>query len=126
RKEDEGGSDQMFPGGNTTIARLMLKSLLPAAINGAATVEGVSRGTVNFAALEVAENQSRVRLSSTVVSVKHDGEASKAKSISVIYEKGGKLYQLRARSAVMAGGSWTTQHIVRDLPASHRQAYGHF
>jgi spermidine dehydrogenase len=126
RKEDEGGSDQMFPGGNTTIARLMLKSLLPAAVNGPASVEGVSRGTVNFAALDAAENQSRVRLSSTVVSVKHVGEASNAKSISVIYQKDGKLYRVQARSAVMAGGSWTTKHIVRDLPASHRQAYGQF
>jgi len=124
-KEDEGGSDQMFPGGNATIARLMLKSLLPRAINGTATVEGVTRGAVNFAALD-AEGQSRVRLSSTVVSVKHDGEAGKANSISVIYQKDGKLYRVRARSAVMAGGSWTTKHIVRDLPDSHRQAYGQF
>src|SRR5678815_2300793 len=124
-KEDEGGSDQMFPGGNATIARLMLKSLLPRAINGTATVEGVTRGAVNFAALD-AEGQSRVRLSSTVVSVKHDGEAGKANSISVIYQKDGKLYRVRARSAVMAGGSWTTKHIVRDLPDSHQAAYSRF
>jgi spermidine dehydrogenase len=26
----------------------------------------------------------------------------------------------------MAGGSWTTKHIVRDLPAAHRSAYGQF
>jgi len=26
----------------------------------------------------------------------------------------------------MAGGSWTTKHIVRDLPDSHQQAYGQF
>jgi len=125
-KEDEGGGDQMFPGGNTTIARLMLKSLLPAAINGPATLEGVSRGAVNFSALDAAESQSRVRVSSTVVSVKHDGEAGKANSISIIYQKEGKLYRVQARSAVMAGGSWTTKHIVRDLPDSHRQAYGQF
>jgi len=125
-KEDEGGSDQMFPGGNTTIARLMLKNLIPTAINGAATVEGVSRGAVNFAALDTAETKSRVRLSSTVVSVKHDGEARKANSISVIYLKDGTLYRVQARSAVMAGGSWTTKHIVRDLPDSHQQAYREF
>src|SRR4029077_19902039 len=39
--EEQGGSDQMFPGGNTTIARLMLKSLIPSAINGPDSVEGV-------------------------------------------------------------------------------------
>ena len=26
----------------------------------------------------------------------------------------------------MAGGSWTTRHIVRDLPAAHRDAYAQF
>ena len=26
----------------------------------------------------------------------------------------------------MAGGSWTTRHIVRDLPASHQEAYAQF
>jgi len=26
----------------------------------------------------------------------------------------------------MAGGSWTTKHIVHDLPASHREAYAQF
>jgi spermidine dehydrogenase len=26
----------------------------------------------------------------------------------------------------MAGGSWTTKHVVRDLPAAHREAYAQF
>ena len=26
----------------------------------------------------------------------------------------------------MAGGSWTSKHIVRDLPAAHRDAYAQF
>ena len=125
-KEDEGGSDQMFPGGNTTIARLMLKSLLATAINGPATVEGVNRGTVNFAALDAPQNQSRVRLAATAVSVKHAGDGRKSDSITIIYLRDGKLYRIRARSAVMAGGGWTTKHIVRDLPDSHQQAYKQF
>src|SRR6266571_7627316 len=34
--------------------------------------------------------------------------------------------RVKARAAVMAGGSWTTKHIVKDLPATHRDAYGQF
>src|SRR5262249_26371224 len=41
-----GGGDQMFPGGNTTIARLMLKSLLPSAIDGEHSVDAVTRNRV--------------------------------------------------------------------------------
>jgi spermidine dehydrogenase len=124
--EEKGGSDQMFPGGNTTIARLMLKSLIPNAIPGPDTVEGVCQNRVNFTALDVPGTTSRIRLSSTVIHVQHDGEPSRAESVTVIYLRSGKLYRLKARSVVMAGGCWTTKHIVKDLLESHRKAYAQF
>jgi spermidine dehydrogenase len=124
--EVDGGSDQMFPGGNATIARLMLKSLIRSAIDAPQSVEGVCRNRVNFAELDVAGAPARIRLSSTVVHVEHDGEASKAKLVSIVYSKKGKLYRVKARSAVMAGGCWTTKHIVKDLPETHRLAYEQF
>ena len=121
-----GAMDEMFPGGNSTIARLMVKSLIPASIEGTDTVDAVSRNTVNFAALDAAGAPARIRLESTVVFVQHDGDPAKATTVSVVYEKAGKLYRVKAHSVVMAGGSWTTKHIVRDLPESHRQAYAQF
>ncbi len=124
--EDKGGSDQMFPGGNTTIARLLVKSLMPGAIAGPHSVEGVSRNDVNFAELDRAGSNARIRLGSTAVNVQHDGDPGKAASVSVVYLGGGKLYRVKARSAVMAGGCWTTKHIVKDLPDIHRAAYGQF
>jgi spermidine dehydrogenase len=124
--EEQGGSDQMFPGGNATIARLMLKSLIPEAIQGPATDEGVSRNHVKFSALDDPRASVRVRLSSTAIHVQHDGEASKAPSVAIVYGKGGTLYRVKARSVVMAGGSWTTKHIVKDLPDTHRNAYAEF
>jgi spermidine dehydrogenase len=124
--EEAGGSDQMFPGGNATIARLMLKSLIPTAINGPHSVEGVCQNRVNFAALDAAGAAMRIRLSSTVIHVQHDGEASKATSVSIAYSREGKLYRVKARSVVMAGGCWTTKHIVKDLPQTQRQAYQQF
>jgi spermidine dehydrogenase len=58
--------------------------------------------------------------------VQHDGDPPKASTVSIVYEKDGKLYRVKARSAVMAGGSWTSKHIVRDLPENYRQAYAQF
>jgi spermidine dehydrogenase len=125
---DDGSGDpvQMFPGGNTTIARLMAKALIPASIEGPATVEGVSRGAVNFAALDVAGASARMRLSATAVSVLHDGDPAKASSLSIAYAKDGKVFRVKARSAVMAGGSWTAKHIVKDLGEAQRNAYAQF
>lgn len=126
----EGSRDQMFPGGNTTTARLMVRNLIPGSINGASAspdmVTAVTANDVNFAALDTPQTNARVRLSSTAISVHHDGEPGKSSSVTISYLKDGKLYRVKARSAVMAGGSWTTKHIVRDLPESHRKAYAEF
>ncbi len=125
---DDGSGEvvQMFPGGNTTIARLMAKALTPGSIDGPATVEGVSRGAVNFAALDASGLGARLRLSSTAVSVQHDGDPEKASSLSIAYAKGGKVFRVKARSAVMAGGNWTAKHVIKDLPDAQRNAYAQF
>jgi spermidine dehydrogenase len=81
---------------------------------------------VNFDALDRAGSAARIRLGSTAVSVQHDGDAAKAGTLTVAYTRGGKVYRAKARSAIMAGGSWTTRHIVRDLPAAQRDAYAQF
>jgi spermidine dehydrogenase len=125
---DDGSGEavQMFPGGNTTIARLLVKTLIPESIDGPADVEGVSRGAVKLDALDSRGSPARIRLSSTSVSVRHDGDPAKAEFVSIAYARGGKVFRVKARSAVMAGGSWTTKHIVADLPAEYRTAYSRF
>ncbi len=119
-------SDQMFPGGNAGIARQMIKTLISDSISGANTIAGVNNGRVNFAALDRPGQETRVRLSATVVAVQHEGDPTKSQFVSVTYAKDGKLYKVRARSSVVAGGCWTAKHIVRDLPSTHREAYEQF
>lgn len=117
---------QMFPGGNTGIARQMLKVLISDALPGATTMPEICRARVRFSALDRKNQSTRIRLDSTVVSVSHEGEPEKSQAVRIVYTQRGKLYRLRAKSAVMAGGSWTTKHIVRDLPAVCRNAYAQF
>ena len=124
--EKNGESVQMFPGGNTTIARLIVKTLIPAAFAGDANPDAVTRNSVNFAALDLPGSRARIRLASTVLHVSHEGDPSRADSLQIIYEKNGQLFRVRARSAVMAGGSWTSKRIIADLPAAQRAAYSQF
>jgi spermidine dehydrogenase len=125
---DDGSGEavQMFPGGNTTIARLMVKTLIPASIEGPATVEGVTRGSAKLDLLDLPGAAARIRLSATAVSVQHDGDPEKAPTLTIAYAKDGKVFRVKARSAVMAGGSWTTKHIVTDLGEAQRDAYAQF
>ena len=122
---DESGQ-QMFPGGNGGIARLISKTLIADAIGGSHSLDDVCRKPVNFAALDRADSPTRIRLDSTAVWVKHEGDPLKSEFVSVAYVRGGKTYRVKARSVVMAGGSWTTKHIVRDLPSDLAGAYAQF
>jgi spermidine dehydrogenase len=118
--------NQMFPDGNSGIARLIVKTLIPDSIGGEHSLEDVCRKSINFAALDRAAATARIRLDSTAVWVRHEGDPAKSQFVTIFYMRGGNLYKVRARSVVMAGGSWTTRHIVRDLPDDRKQAYAQF
>lgn len=117
---------QMFPGGNTGVARHIVKALLPNAISGPATMSGICQSTVNFAALDQPHQPTRIRLRSTVVSIQHEGDPAHAPHVNIVYFREGKLYRARARSVVLANGCWTINSIVRDLPTDYRHAYAQF
>jgi spermidine dehydrogenase len=119
-------TDQMFPGGNTGIARLMAKALIQKSIAGDDSMESVCRNEINFDALDQPSSPARIRLNSTAVWVKHDGDPEKSESVSIVYAGAGKTYRVKARTVVMAGGGWATRHIVRDLPQAQQQAYSQF
>jgi len=123
---DEKLGDQMFPDGNSGFARLMVKTLIPAAFPGPRTVDAVWQNRVQFPALDRAGQATRIRLNATVVRVAHAGDPARAPHVIVTYVIGNRLFSVKARAVVMAGGSWTTKHIVADLPESHRAAYGQF
>jgi spermidine dehydrogenase len=117
---------QSFAGGNGGFARHLMKTLLPDSITGPATLEGVANGRVNFDALDRSGEFVRVRLGATVVRVEHEGPAEKSEFVRITYTRHGKVYRLKARAVVMSGGSWTTKHVVIDLPSAQRDAYAQF
>ncbi|HUC40922.1 MAG TPA: NAD(P)-binding protein [Gemmatimonadales bacterium] len=120
--------DQMFPDGNSGFARLMVKALIPDAFSGPRTVDAVWQNRVHFGALDRAGQRTRIRLNATVVRVAHTRGSAPAQAPHVVitYVKGNRLFSVKARAVVMAGGSWTAKHIVADLPDSHRAAYAEF
>ncbi|MGD8351580.1 MAG: NAD(P)-binding protein [Nitrospirota bacterium] len=114
-----------FPGGNDAFSRLFVKKLVPDAIEGRQNFEDVHNGRVNFAALDRAANRVRLRLGSSVVGVEHEGSGD-GKRVSVVYQKGGRLYSVKSRGVVMATGGRIARQVVRDLPDGHQSAYGQF
>lgn len=115
-----------FPGGNTTFLRMMLARMLPGAIGGDGTLAATATSPINFAMLDRAGAPLRIRLSSTVIDVRHEGNAATADHVIVTYARDGNIRKVRAKAVVMASGGWVNRNIVTDLPEAFRAAYGEF
>ncbi len=117
---------QMFPGGNSGLIRLIVKTLIPDAIEGPRSMEATWKNHVNFEALDRKGQPVRIRLRSTAVQVEHAGEPHKSDFVWITYVQGGRTYRVKAKTVVMAGGGFITRHVVRDLDAERRSAYAQF
>jgi spermidine dehydrogenase len=110
-----------FPDGNASIARLLVRSLVPGAIPGH-TSDDVVTARADYARLDEAGSPVRIRLNSTAVRVRHEGEAAAARSVEVAYVQGGKLSTVRAKACVLACWHVVIPYICPELPEAQKQA----
>ena len=127
-RQRPGRSDVHFPDGNATLARLLVRRLIPDAVPGT-TMEDVATAWVDYARFDRSSNSTRIRLNSTVLNVRHDGDVASAKEVVVSYSPSnsgsGKLNDVRARACVMASWNMMIPYIIPDLPAAQKTALAH-
>jgi spermidine dehydrogenase len=119
--ESEMGEDIYFPDGNAGIARLLVRWLIPDALPGK-TMEDSILTRVDYSALDMPGNAARIRLQSTVVRVKHDGEPRASDSVTVSYVQQGTVFRARAGTCVMACFNAIIPYLCPEMPASQREA----
>jgi spermidine dehydrogenase len=110
-----------FPDGNASIARLLVRKLVPAAIAGD-SVSDIVTERANYARLDEAANPVRIRLNSTVVRVRHNGQPASASDVEVSYARLGKVYRVRASRCVLACWHVVIPYICEELPDTQKQA----
>jgi spermidine dehydrogenase len=110
-----------FPDGNASVARLLVRSLVPGAVPGT-TAHDVVTAKVDYAKLDDPGSSTRIRLNSTVVRVAHDGPAASARGVTVQYMRGDKLYTVRGAACVLACWHHVIPHICTELPAAQLTA----
>jgi spermidine dehydrogenase len=110
-----------FPDGNASIARLLLRRLIPAAVPGS-TADDIVTARVDYARLDEPSSRTRVRLGSTVVRVAHNGPATSSADVSVHYVREGKLYRVRSRNTVLACWHHVIPYLCPELPAPQLDA----
>jgi spermidine dehydrogenase len=120
--QDTGGSLRLhFPDGNATIARLLVRNLIPGAVP-ANSAEGIVTARVNYAQLDRGGAPVRLRLNSVVVRARHLGDPKSAKRVEVSYMRGGQPFTVRARGAVMACYNMMIPYLCPELPAPQKEA----
>jgi spermidine dehydrogenase len=117
-----GGSYRFhFPDGNASIARLLVRSLVPDAVPGH-TAEDIVTAQVEYARLDRAEAPVRIRLSSTVVCVRNVGSPASAKEAEITYASGKQVFTVRAKGCVLACWNMVVPYLCPELPEQQKQA----
>ena len=110
-----------FPDGNASIARLLVRKLLPAAIPGNST-EDVVTARADYARLDEPASNIRIRLNSTVARVRHLGDVDTAKEVEVAYVNGGKLQSVRGARCILACWHSMIPYLTDELSPKQRAA----
>jgi spermidine dehydrogenase len=110
-----------FPDGNASIARLLVRSLIPDAIPGH-TMDDVVLARADYSRLDDAKNPIRVRLNSTAVQVRHNGSADSARDVAVAYMRGGKVQTVQASACVLACYNMMIPYLCPELPQKQQDA----
>ena len=115
-----------FPGGNTGILRHLVHRIIPNVFGDAESLTEIISNPVNFAALDGAAQGVKMRLSSLVVNVHHEGPAESAEKVQITYLNDEKMHQVTADRVVMAGQQHLNKRVVTDLPEAYRAAMDEF
>jgi spermidine dehydrogenase len=110
-----------FPDGNASIARLLVRQLIPQAISGRSTTDVVT-ARANYAQLDQENSPVRIRLNSTAVRVKHQGDPATSQEVEIAYARGGKVYTVRAAHCILACWHVVIPHICDELPERQKVA----
>ena len=110
-----------FPDGNASIARLLVRKLIPAAIPGSSATD-VVLAKADYSRLDEPSSSVRIRVNSTVVKVNHRGDPASAKEVEVSYFTEGKLKTVRAANCILACWHVVIPYIAQELPDAQKEA----
>ncbi len=105
-----------FPDGNASLARLLVRALVPGIAPGS-TMDDVVEAPFDYARLDSAEQHVRIRLDATCLHVRNAGD-----EVQIGYSRGGTMHRVAAKHAVLACFHMVIPHLMPELPAPQRAA----
>ena len=110
-----------FPDGNASIARMLVRSLVPGSAPGN-TAEDIVTAKVDYSRLDAAGTSVRIRLNATAVAARHVEKSASAKQVEVIYGRDQKAYKVRGKGVVLACWNMVIPYLCPELPPEQKEA----
>jgi spermidine dehydrogenase len=110
-----------FPDGNASIARLLVRSMIPATIPGN-NMDDIVTARADYGKLDQSGASVRLRLNSTVVQVQHSKAEDSPKEVEIGYMRGGKLQTVTAKNCVLACYNTMIPYLCPELPEKQKEA----
>ncbi len=115
-----GGSETFhFPDGNASIARLLVRALVPGSLSGR-DARDIATAKADYSKLDQPQNAVRIRLNNLAVRARNAG-----KGVEVAYTASagsGRVYRVRARHCVLANWNAVIPFLVPELPETQKAA----
>ena len=105
-----------FPDGNASIARLLVRSLIPGIARGK-TMDDIVLARFKYSRLDRPDQRVRIRLNSTVINVRNTQGA-----VDVAYMRDGKLARAQTRHCVLACFNMAIPYLMPELPEGQARA----
>ena len=109
-----------YPDGNATIARMLVKKLIPSVGKGD-NVEEIILSKFNYHQLDKKNSDVRLRLNSTAINIEHETDASNSEYVYTDYIKNEKSYRVKSKNVILACYNMMIPHIVKHLPTEQYQ-----
>jgi spermidine dehydrogenase len=106
-----------FPDGNASIARLLVRKLIPGIAPGD-TMDDIVLATFDYAKLDHGANKVRIRQAATVARVEQYADGS----VDIGYVKAGKTLRVRTKACIMACYNMMIPYVLQGLPSPQGEA----
>ena len=110
-----------FPDGNASIARMLVRSLVPGVLSGH-TMEDIVLARANYAHLDDNSLPVRIRLNSTVVKARNVGDPTNAKEVEVTYVRGGKAHRVHGANCILACYNMVIPYLCPEMSEKQKDA----
>jgi spermidine dehydrogenase len=110
-----------FPDGNASIARLLVRSLIPGTLPGH-TMEDIVTARMNYARLDDAASPVRIRLNSTAIHARNVGDPATAKEVEVVYTRAGEAHSVRGGACILACWNMVIPYMCPEMSEKQKEA----